>query len=131
MKYILTAALALLFNLSLTSCQTQYSLQPEERITVAKAQQEIKIGMSSAAIVEALGSPNIITTDSQRRETWVYDRISTDISASQSESGVWFLIFGAASNTRQHSSSQRTLTIIIKFDENSKVRDFSYRTSSF
>jgi hypothetical protein len=28
------------------------------------------------------------------------------------------------------STSQRTLTVIIKFDSDSKVRDFSYRTSS-
>jgi len=29
------------------------------------------------------------------------------------------------------SKSQRTLTIIIKFDEDEKVRDFAYHTSRF
>jgi hypothetical protein len=29
------------------------------------------------------------------------------------------------------SSTQRTLTIVIKFDEGNKVRDFAYRQSSF
>jgi len=110
----------------LSACTTGDPIR-EEQMTVAKAQREIKIGMSSAEVVEILGSPNMITTDDKRRETWVYDRVSSNVS--QSSSGVWLLIAGA-SNAKQ-SSTQRTLTIIVKFDENSKVRDFAYRTSAF
>ena len=29
------------------------------------------------------------------------------------------------------STSQRTLTVVIRYDENNMVRDFSYHTSSF
>jgi outer membrane protein assembly factor BamE (lipoprotein component of BamABCDE complex) len=130
MKYITTLMVAC-FSLLLSSCQNTHSLQTEEKITVAKAQKEIKLGMSSSAVVEALGSPNMVTTDSQRRETWVYDKISTQVSSSRSESGVWFLIFGSTSSQKQKNSNQRTLTIIVKFDEKANVRDFSYRTSSF
>jgi len=108
------------------ACSPATSLH-EEQMTVAKAQREIKIGMSSTEVVEVLGSPNMITTDDQRRETWVYDRISTNVSSSQS--GVWLLIVSTGSASR--TSNQRTLTIIVKFDENSKVRDFAYRTSAF
>ena len=32
---------------------------------------------------------------------------------------------------RARSTSQRTLTIIIKFDDKNRVRDFAYRSSSF
>ena len=110
----------------LTACTTGDPIR-EEQMTVAKAQREIKVGMSSAQVVEVLGSPNMVTTDDKRRETWVYDRVSSNVS--QSSSGVWLLIAGA-SNAKQ-SSTQRTLTIIVKFDENSKVRDFAYRTSAF
>ena len=47
----------------LSACSTtNYSLN-EERMTVAKAQREIKIGMTSSAVIEALGSPNMVTTD--------------------------------------------------------------------
>ena len=99
----------------------------EEQMTVATMQREMKIGMSSADVVEILGAPNMITTDDQRRETWVYDRVSTNVSASSS--GVWLLI-GGASSARQ-TQNQRTLTIIVKFDENNMVRDFAYRTSTF
>ena len=98
----------------------------DERLTVAKVQREIKIGMSSSDVIEVLGSPNMVTTDDQRRETWVYDKVSTSINTSSS--GVWLLIM---STKRSASTSQRTLTIIVKFDEHSKVRDFAYRASSF
>ena len=110
----------------LTACTTGDPVR-EEQMTVAKAQREIKIGMTSAEVVEVLGSPNMVTTDDKRRETWVYDKVSSNVS--KSSSGVWLLIAGAESS--RASSNQRTLTIIVKFDENSRVRDFAYRTSTF
>lgn len=114
------------------SCASNYSSPVrEEQLTVAKAQREIKIGMSSAEVVEALGSPNMVTTDSERRETWVYDKVSTNISSKSSESGVWLLVFAASGSSARASSNQRTLTIIVKFDGEGKVRDFAYRTSTF
>ena len=100
-------------------------------MTVAKAQREIKIGMSSAAVIETLGTPNMVTTDDERRETWVYDRVSTNIQSSSSQNGVWLLLFAAGNKNQKVTSSQRTLTIIVKFDKNNKVRDFAYRTSAF
>lgn len=115
----------------MSSCSTtNYSLQ-EEQMTVAKAQREIKVGMPSSAVVEALGSPNMVTTDTEQRETWVYDKVSTNVQSSSSRNGVWLLLFGAGNHERQTSSNQRTLTIIVKFDKNGLVRDFAYRTSSF
>lgn len=114
-----------------SSCSTNnYSLR-EEQMTVAKAQTEIKIGMPSSAVVEALGSPNMVTTDTERRETWVYDKVSTNIQSSSSSSGVWLLLFSSKGKESQTSSNQRTLTIIVKFDKNGLVRDFAYRTSTF
>jgi outer membrane protein assembly factor BamE (lipoprotein component of BamABCDE complex) len=106
-----------------------------DRITVGKVQKEIRIGMPSSEVIEALGSPNIVTTDEERREVWVYDKIATDVSYSNSEgsSGVWLLIIGAGGTGRSgaQSTSQRTLTVVIKFDKDKKVRDFAYHSSSF
>ena len=102
-----------------------------DNISVGKVQREVKIGMTSAEVVEVLGSPNIVTTDEERREVWVYDKISTEIDSSSSSKGVWLVVVGASSDKNKTSTSQRTLTIIIKFDNEGKVRDFSYRTSSF
>jgi len=106
-----------------------------DRITVGKVQKEIRIGMPSSQVIEALGSPNVVTTDEERREVWVYDKIATDVSYSNSESGagVWLLIVGVGGSGRSgsQSTSQRTLTVVVKFDKDQKVRDFAYHSSSF
>ena len=98
-----------------------------DKITVGTVQRKITVGMSSAAVVETIGSPNVVTTDEQRREVWVYDKIATDVAAS---GGSWtLLLLGQSAGAA--SKSQRTLTIIIKFDEDKKVRDFAYHSSRF
>jgi outer membrane protein assembly factor BamE (lipoprotein component of BamABCDE complex) len=103
-----------------------------DRATVGTVQREIRVGMANAEVIEVLGSPNVVTTDDHRRESWVYDRISTQTAYSKSAGGVNVLFLaGLGAGAGVINTSQRTLTIIIKFDENSKVRDFAYRSSSF
>jgi outer membrane protein assembly factor BamE (lipoprotein component of BamABCDE complex) len=102
-----------------------------DRITVGKVQREIRIGMPSAQVIEALGSPNIVSTDENRLEVWVYDKIATDVSYSKSNGGVWLIIAAVGGDSGAASTSQRTLTIVIKFDADKKVRDFAYHSSSF
>lgn len=119
----------------------------DDKLTVGRVQREIRVGMSSADVVGVLGSPNMVTTDSQRRENWVYDKVATQNVYSRSSGGVNSLILGGAligsgllggaagggysGAAGASSTTQRTLTIIIKFDEKSQVRDFAYRSSSF
>jgi outer membrane protein assembly factor BamE (lipoprotein component of BamABCDE complex) len=105
--------------------------QPENRLTLGTVQREIRQGMSGAEVAEALGAPNIVTTDERRRETWVYDRMSTDRVAASTGAYGTILIAGVGSSAATASSTQRTLTVIIRFDEGRRVRDFSYRSSSF
>ena len=101
------------------------------RLTVAKVQAEIKKGMSGAGVVSVLGSPNMISTDDQGREVWVYDKISTMSVASSDAGGFSLLLLGVNSSSGATSTSQRTLTIIIKFNKNKKVRDYAYNYSNF
>ena len=90
-----------------------------------------------------LGSPNIVSTDEERREVWIYDKVATDFVQSSSSGGISALILGFGSSggalgggnygssAGASSRSQRTLTIIIKFDLEGKVRDFAYHTARF
>lgn len=132
-----------------TGCQTvgdhRKAVQDDsgDRLTVGKVQREIRVGMTSADVVSVLGSPNMVSTDEERREVWVYDKISTERAYSGSSGGVnvLFLGFGSgsagglggggSSSAGASSTSQRTLTVIIKFDKESKVRNFAYHTSRF
>lgn len=118
-----------------------------DRLTVGTVQREIRVGMSGADVVGVLGAPNMVTTDEKRRETWVYDRIATETAYSGSSGGVNALFLGGGlvgaallggaggagvqGSAGASSTSQRTLTIIIKYDEAGLVRDFAYRSSSF
>jgi outer membrane protein assembly factor BamE (lipoprotein component of BamABCDE complex) len=119
----------------------------ERNMTVGIVQKEIRKGMSGADVATALGSPNIVTTDEQGREVWIYDKISTDVTYSQSSGGggIALLVGGIAGNVAggagtggsysrsagAASKTQRTLTVVIKYDDQKKVRDFAYHQSQF
>lgn len=98
---------------------------------MAKAQKDIKKGMSSAEVVEVMGSPNVISTDAEGREVWVYDKISTQQAYQNSSGGLSIIIAGISGDSGSSVKNSRTLTIVVKFDSQNKVRDVSYRTSSF
>src|SRR3989338_513046 len=123
---ILLILVLLIFNGCATASRHKELVVGDEvdRLTVGKVQREIKVGMSSAQVVEILGSPNIVSTDEERREVWVYDKISTEVAYSASESAGTLILIGGSGASGAKSTSQRTLTIIIKFDKENKVRDF-------
>ncbi len=102
-----------------------------DRITIGKVQREIKKGMSGAKVVEVLGSPNIVSTDKDSNEVWIYDKVSSDSVGSSSSGGVNILLLFGQNSASASSSSQKTLTIIIKFDANKRVSSFKYHTSRF
>jgi len=102
-----------------------------DNLTVGKVQGEIKIGMDAASVAQILGSPNIITTDDQRREVWIYDKVSSERVDTSNSFGGTIIILGGQTSQNQSSKTQKTLTIIIKYDEDKKVRDFAYNYSQF
>jgi len=142
------AVVALLFSCTSASqhaAEVQQGIEGD-RLSVGTVQREIRHGMSGAEVAQALGSPNIVSTDEKGREVWIYDKIATDTAYSTSRGGVGALILGVVtgggalgglgSGSAEYgagaaSTSQRTLTVIIKFDEQGKVRDFAYHASRF
>ena len=102
-----------------------------DSLTVGKVQREIRVGMTSAEVVEALGAPNLVTTDEQRREVWVYDKVSTEGAYSQGGAYGTLILFGGSTRAGAVSTSQKTLTIVVKFGADGRVRDFAYRQSKF
>jgi outer membrane protein assembly factor BamE (lipoprotein component of BamABCDE complex) len=125
MRIAALLGLALLASLGCKSKQEA----PEEgkNLTTGVVQREIRKGMSGAAVIEALGSPNIVTTDEQGREVWVYERYARDV---ETTSNGYFVIF-AFGKRETAKGSTRSLTVVIKFDEQKKVRDFGYHASTF
>jgi outer membrane protein assembly factor BamE (lipoprotein component of BamABCDE complex) len=100
-------------------------------LTVGTVQRSIKVGMPASEVAAILGSPNIVTTDENRREVWIYDKVSSNrVDTANSAYGT-LIILGGSTSQSQSSSTQKTLTIIIKYDEDKKVRDFGYNFTQF
>lgn len=108
-------------------------------LTLGVIQRLIKAGMSSSEVVEAVGSPNLVTRGRNGRESWVYDRFSTEteekgvhvggggLAGGSSVLGVLGLNGGASKKT----TSQRTLMLVVTFGADSMVDTFTYRSSKF
>jgi outer membrane protein assembly factor BamE (lipoprotein component of BamABCDE complex) len=122
---------ALCLTAAATGCGGKQAEIKEDRLTVGRVQGEVKMGMSAAQVAELLGSPNIVTTDDKRREVWIYDKVSTDRVDTSSSAFGTLIILGANSRDSSSSQRQRTLTIIIKYDEEKRVRDFAYNATQF
>ncbi len=133
----------------LSSCASSGGVRAagERDLTVGIVQKEIKEGMAGADVAAALGSPNIVTRDSQGRESWIYDKVASESYYANTSGGVGgslagagiageTLLMGKAGGNVEGSkgssaSTQRTLTVIIRFDENGNVANYSYHSSKF
>ena len=138
----------LLATLALASCARGLHSEHERNMTVGVVQKEIRVGMPSTDVVEALGSPNMVRKPADSAgETWVYDKIATEASYKNSNTNVGGTVSGAgipgdvlllgnvganrSGSKGSSATTQKTLTVIIKFDANDKVESFSYHTSTF
>jgi outer membrane protein assembly factor BamE (lipoprotein component of BamABCDE complex) len=137
MKKYSLIIIAIVLLIMLNSCQTSRESSSnsgytqEKELTVGLVQKEIKKGMSGAEVAEVLGSPNIVTKDENGNETWVYDKIATEVNYSENQSSIFIFIGGVSDRTGSKTVTQKTLTVVIKFDDKSKVSSFSYHASKF
>ncbi len=132
-KIVLTALLfatLAIGNYSCTTVQGNPSPRDEREMTVGIVQREIRKGMSGADIAQILGSPNIVTKDKDDKETWVYDKIATEVTYSQSTSGYFLILAGGSISSASASMKQKTLTVVIKFNNNI-VEEVTYHSSTF
>jgi uncharacterized protein (DUF1330 family) len=96
-------------------------------LTLGTVQSKISKGQSQSSVMDVLGSPNIVTKDSQGREVWTYDRISRDNEAQSG--GFWLYLSGKSSSAS--SSSSKSLTVLITFDDNKNVLDYTYQSLKY
>ena len=115
-----------LFSIIIFSCASNVPAD-NKNLTLGAVQSKIYKGQSQSAVMDILGSPNIVTKDTNGREVWTYDSISSD---KQSEArGFWFLFVGKSSASS--SSSSKSLTAIITFDDQKNVLDFTYQSLKY
>jgi hypothetical protein len=117
--------------------------EPSREFTLGVVQKELKQGLSQADVAERLGSPNLVTRDAEGREAWVYDRVSTEVDASSGNVGIagagsgvggtFAGILGVSAGKRSERirSSQKTLTVVVRFSATGAVESFTWHSSRF
>ena len=123
-----------LFTILVLGCAANNS--EVNRLTLGTVQKTVYKGANQTEIMEALGAPNIITNNSSGKEVWTYDRISKEV---QSSSGVvitwwnpitWITGIFSGSSSRS-SSTSKSITVLITFDNNKLVSGFKYQRLEF
>jgi hypothetical protein len=111
--------------------------------TLGAVQKELRAGLSQADVAERLGAPNILTRDGEGREAWVYDRVSSEVESSSRSVGIagagsgvgatfaGLLGIGAGKRSEKARSSQRTLTVVVRFSKAGTVESFTWHDSRF
>lgn len=117
------------------------SPEPSNTLTLGTVQSKIRKGMSQAEVLEVLGSPNIVTKNSKTQEVWTYDKVGSSRSSAatvnygQRTLGQGFLAFlfgGTTSSAAANATNEtKSLTVIITFDENKNVSDFTYQSLKY
>lgn len=123
-----TASFLLLALLGAMGCKSK----PEEeeggkQLTAGVVQREIRKGMSGSEVIEALGNPNIVTGDENGNEVWTYERYARNVETK--ETGYWVVFLWGSKEAAKGST--RSFTVIVKFDEKKKVREFAYHVVTF
>lgn len=106
------------------------SVQPVQKgnLTPGMAKTKIIKGQTSQnEILEVFGAPNIVTKNKTGNEVWTYDKASVETGTSD----VYGTILIAGGVGSRSSTSARTFTLMIEFDDKNIVKDFSYRSSAF
>lgn len=106
--------------------------ETSNRLTHGQVQLTLKKGITTQnEVLETFGAPNIITTDSTGLEVWTYQKHAVVEKSESSNVYGTIILFGAGSKAMGFENSARTMTLIIKFDENKKVIDFKSMSTSF
>jgi len=143
MKRIGGAVVLALLVAGATSADESPVKAVEKQFTLGLVQQQLRVGMSQTELAAAIGSPNMVTRSGDGREAWAYDKVASETThdgwrigggalgtASGGSAGLIALPFG--SREKSHTrTSQRTLTIVVRFTTAGVVESFSYHASQF
>lgn len=114
--------------ISLYSCNSyKYGTEgPAERsnLTIGVVKSKIVKGETTQdEILKLFGSPNLVSKNKSNREVWSYNKMSVEQKAGSTD-------FFAGQRASQ-SSSSRSFDLIITFDDNDVVLDYSVVSTAF
>lgn len=111
-----------------THCKSLKKAPQKSNLTPGIIKTKIHKGVTSQTdILQLIGSPNIITKNKDGNEVWTYSRQSFD---SESEDQGFGLILFAKTKAFS-SASSNSFDLIITFDQQNIVKDYSMVSSQF
>ncbi|WP_374549246.1 outer membrane protein assembly factor BamE [Flavobacterium sp.] len=119
----------LLTSLTLLSCGSyKYGANAEptqkSNLTFGVVKSKIQKGVTTQEeILQIFGSPNLTTKNKSNNEVWSYNKMSV-----QEKAGRTDFFMGQKASA---SSSSQSFDLIITFDDNDVVKDYSVISSSF
>ena len=131
-----SALLGVLVVLAVTGCVASQPSQPvtirNSDLTHGNVQMNLRLGETTQAdVLDIFGAPNIATIDSSGREVWSWQKSATVTQSSTTRDYFTVVLFGGSRNASGFEQTQRTMTLIVKFDEHKVVAEFSSRSSEF
>lgn len=131
-----TSSIAVIVLAGCVSSNTTPVTTRNSELTQGNVQLNLKIGITNQTeVLEVFGAPNITSIDGSGNEVWTYQRNATVSQSSEASAGAalgWkILLLGGARTARGGEQTQRTITLIIKFNDKKIVSDFRSRASDF
>jgi outer membrane protein assembly factor BamE (lipoprotein component of BamABCDE complex) len=132
MKHALLAATLSIALLSGGCVSNKPVTTRNSELTHGNVQLNLKVGETTQTqVLEVFGAPNITSIDGSGQEVWTYQRAAT-VAQSSSSSGYWtILLAGGGRSSSGFEQTQRTITLLIKFNQDKVVSDFRSRSSEF
>lgn len=126
MRKNLIAGLIVLLFVSCGSYKYGANVEPVQKsnLTFGVVKSKIKKGETTQAeILKIFGSPNLVTKNKSNKEIWSYNKMSV-----QKKGGRTDYFFGQKASA---SSSSQSFDLIITFDSNDIVKEYSVVSTSY
>lgn len=131
MKKILFALLTLI----IVGCSNNTTvIEPEQKsnLTVGMIKTKIIEGKTTQdEVLKLFGAPNIITTNSEGKEVWNYNKSNYQSGAQGKSSGWSLLLVGNSKSSVLSTSSTASMDLIITFNKKNVVETYKVISASF
>jgi len=132
MKKIIIIMFAFAGVLLIQGCSSTPKDEKNSPFTTGNVQLSLKQGVTTQAeVLEKFGPPNIAAVDSTGNDLWTYQKFATVTQSSGQGGYFWLVIVGGNTGTSGLEQTQKTMTLIIKFDQDKKIKEFKSMSTNF
>lgn len=106
--------------------------QPQgNTLTYGMVKKNIKTGVSTQEdVIKLFGSPDNMVMR-KNKEIWIYDRYRVESDSTTSSGYGTILLAGGSQSTTSTSTRVKTITVVIDFNNNGVVEDYSMRVGGY